>query len=95
MTCGRRVVSRTIGLIATILLVAAIWEQLRLSPEERTWQGTIIGIPYDFRWPTVERIQEKVWNKNTSRILMPRIFGVGWTINLYPLVHFKAKDNPA
>ena len=95
MTCKRRIVSRTIGLIATILVIAAIGEQLRLPPEERTWQGKIMGIPYDFRWPTVERIREKVWNKNTSRILVPHVFGVGWTINFYPLLHFKAEDKPA
>jgi len=90
----RCIVRRTLGLIATTLTIAAIGEQLRLPPEERTWQGKIMGIPYDFRWPTAERIREKVWNKNTSRILVPHVFGVGWTINFYPLLHCKAKDKP-
>ncbi len=93
--CPRCIVRRTIGLLATILVIAAIGEQLRLPPEERTWQGKIMGIPYDFRWPTVERVREKVWNKDTSRILMPHVFGVGWTINFYPLLHFKSEDKPA
>lgn len=85
----------TFSLVAMILVGAAIREQLHLPPEERTWQGQIIGIPYDFRWPTLERIREKVWNKSTSRILMPHLFGVGWSINFYPLLHSKAGGDPA
>lgn len=72
-----------------VLLVAlAIGEQLRLPPEERTWHGRIAGrIPYDFRPPTAERIRATFWNKDTSQILVPQAFGIGWTINLYPLLH--------
>jgi len=90
----RRTVRITLSLIVTILVGAAIQEQLHLPPEERTWQGRILGIPYDFRWPTIERIREKVWNKNTSHILTPHLFGVGWSINFYPLLHSKAGDDP-
>ncbi len=77
---------RPLGIAAMALAVAAIMQQLSLTPEERTWHGTILGIPYDFRLPTPERIRAKVWNKDTSRIFMPHIFGVGWSINFYPLV---------
>jgi uncharacterized membrane protein len=76
-----------IGIVGTALAIAAIMQQLRLPADERTWYGSILGIPYDFRLPTPERIEEKIWNKNTSRIIMPHIFGVGWSINFYPLVH--------
>ena len=92
---SKKKVSRTwntvIGLAATALVIAAIGEQLRLPQEERTWQGHIFGIPYDFRFPTIERIREEVWNKNTSRIFMPHAFGVGWGINLYPLLYPKTQ----
>lgn len=84
----------TFGLAATILVGAAIREQLHLPPEERTWQGQIIGVPYDFRRPTIDRIREKMWNKSTSCILTPHLFGVGWSINFYPLFHPKAGDDP-
>ena len=43
-----------------------------------------------FRMPTVERIQAALWNKDTAQILVPQPFGVGWTINFYPLVHPEA-----
>ncbi len=44
--------------------------------------GTIMGIPYDLRPPTIERIRERVWNPDNPRIVVPRVFGAGWTINL-------------
>ena len=70
-----------------ILLSAAIRDQLRRPPEERTWHGTVFGIPYDFRFPTLDRLRDSFWNKNTSQLLLPQAFGIGWTINFYPLLH--------
>jgi hypothetical protein len=76
------------GTLVGLLVAAALRDQLRLPPEERTWHGWIAGrIPYDFRLPTAERIRATFWNKNTAQILLPHAFGIGWTINLYPLLH--------
>jgi hypothetical protein len=79
------------NVIFTLLLAAyvttAVREQLNRPPEERTWHGNLFGIPYDFRPPTLERLRDAFWNKNTSQVLVPQPFGVGWTVNLYPLVH--------
>lgn len=69
------------------LVGLAIREQLQRPPEERTWHGKLYGIPYDFRWPTIERIRDAFWNKNTARVLVPQAFGMGWTINFYPLIN--------
>ena len=77
------------------LVVLAIRDQLRLPPEERTWHGKIAGIiPYDFRRPTAERIRTSFWNKDSSQILVPYAFGIGWTLNLYPLLHPETSQNP-
>ena len=77
-----------IGITLLLFLVgAAIAQQLQRPPEERTWYGKIAGIPYDFRLPTVERIRDTFWNKNTSQIFLPQVFGIGWSINLYPIIH--------
>ena len=65
----------------------AIVDQLRRPPEDRTWYGKLVGIPYDFRFPTVERIRATFWNKSTQQVLVPQVFGIGWTINLYPIIH--------
>jgi len=79
------------NIIMSVLLViyvgVAIVEQLRRPPGERTWHGRIAGIPYDFRMPTVDRLRATFWNKDTAQILVPQAFGIGWTVNLYPLLH--------
>ncbi|GCE46138.1 hypothetical protein EI42_01147 [Thermosporothrix hazakensis] len=73
--------------LGTAAVGAAIFDQMRRPAEQRTWHGSLGPIPYDFRWPTSERLREKLWNKETSRVLMPHVFGVGWTLNFYPLLH--------
>ncbi len=44
-------------------------------------QGHIFGMPYEFRSPTASRVMERMWNPSDPRIMMPRSWGVGWTIN--------------
>jgi hypothetical protein len=86
----KKILSPTNIIFSTLFLLfvaIAIVEQLRRPPEDRTWYGKIAGIPYDFRLPTAERIRATFWNKNTSQILVPQVFGIGWSINLYPLIH--------
>ncbi|MBU4240888.1 MAG: DUF5808 domain-containing protein [Actinomycetia bacterium] len=49
-------------------------------------QGELFGIiPYDFRTHTWARVKERMWNPEEERIVVPRVFGVGWTLNLYRL----------
>lgn len=47
--------------------------------------GKFLGVPYDLRFPTPARIRERVWNPDDPRIIVPRVFGAGWTLNLYSL----------
>ncbi len=77
------------SIVFLIYVVIAITQQLQRPPEERTWYGKIAGIPYDFRLPTVERIRAALWNKDTSQIFLPQAFGIGWSINMYPIIHPK------
>jgi len=79
-----------IGLAA--LMGLAMREQLQMPPEERTLHGTLYGIPYDFRRPTIERLREAFWNKDTARVLVPHAFGMGWSINFYPLINPPTAD---
>ncbi len=44
--------------------------------------GYIMGMPYDFRRPTLDRLRERMWNPDDPHIIVPRFFGVGWDINL-------------
>jgi hypothetical protein len=75
------------SLLLLIYIAFAIAQQLQRPSEDRTWYGKLAGIPYDFRLPTVERIRDTFWNKNTSKIFLPHAFGIGWSINLYPIIH--------
>ena len=73
---------RFVKLVAFGLVVAAVIDQLRRDPEERTWEGSVAGVvPYDFRMPTLERARSRWWNTDDDRLFVPQVFGVGWTIN--------------
>ncbi len=88
---NRKKIASPINIIFSILFLIyvaiAITQQLQRPPEERTWYGKIAGIPYDFRLPTIERIRNTFWNKGTSQIFLPQAFGIGWSINIYPIIH--------
>jgi hypothetical protein len=74
---------RFVKLVAFGFVVAAVIDQLRRDPEERTWEGAVAGIvPYDFRMPTLERARSRWWNTEDERVFVPQVFGVGWTVNL-------------
>jgi hypothetical protein len=77
--------NRLLGIIGILLVVLAILDQLGRRPEDREWHGRVLGFPYDFRMPTVERLQARIWNPADQRVLVPQVFGVGWTVNLYQL----------
>jgi len=47
--------------------------------------GKMLGVPYDFRIPTPARIKERMWNPDDPRVITPRVFGAGWTINFATL----------
>ncbi|MDY6793824.1 MAG: DUF5808 domain-containing protein [Actinomycetota bacterium] len=47
--------------------------------------GKVLGIPYDFRSPTLSRLRERLWNPDDSRIFTPRFYGVGWSLNFATL----------
>jgi hypothetical protein len=65
---------------------AAVVDQLMRPAESRTWHGAVWGVPYDFRPPTLERLQRSWWNPEDPRLFTPRAFGVGWDLNLYRLM---------
>ena len=75
------------GTILVTLVGSAVAQQLSLPANERTWHGKVAGIPYDFRVPTVEKLRNTFWNKDTASVLVPHAFGMGWSINFYPIVH--------
>jgi len=74
--------------MAVVAAVAgAIYTELRKPPEERTWNGTLLGfVPYDFRLPTLERLRSAYWNPGSPKIFTARPLGVGWAVNIPTLL---------
>ena len=79
--------SGLIGWLAAALTVAAVVRELRLPADERTWHGRILYVPYDFRLPTLARVRERLWAPEDKRLLVPQVFGVGWSVNVGRLVN--------
>lgn len=77
-------------ILRTVFLAAvlgAIYTELRKEPSQRTWHGRLLGlVPYDFRFPTLDRIRAAYWNPRSSRILTDRPLGVGWSVNIPALL---------
>ncbi len=70
--------------VSAVLVTAwAIGSELRKPRDEREWHGRVGGvIPYDLRLPTAQRYRERLWAPENPRVIVPRVFGVGWTVNL-------------
>jgi hypothetical protein len=77
---------RLVFWITIAIGAAAVVEQMRRPEGERTWHGDILGVPYDFRPPSVRRLRDAWWNPDDPRLFTPRDFGVGWAVNLARLL---------
>jgi hypothetical protein len=78
---NRVVVGAAVGVVA-----AAVAKELRRPAEERTWHGRVVGLPYDFRPPTLARIRAEFWDPDNDALFTPHAFGVGYGVNLARLV---------
>jgi hypothetical protein len=74
--------ARAGGAAAGGLTLAAIVRELRRPRRRRRWHGRILGVPYDFRRPTVRRVKRTWWAPRDSSVIKPRAFGLGWDVNL-------------
>jgi len=43
--------------------------------------GSFLGVPYELRPPTMERVRASLWDPGDPRILTPTIFGWGFSVN--------------
>jgi hypothetical protein len=68
--------------IALALLAGAVVQELRTPAEQRQWHGTLGFVPYDLRRPTTSKLRAAMWAPENRHLLVPRAFGVGWTVNL-------------
>lgn len=71
------------------LVAAAVTTELRKPAEQRTWQGRIAGVvPYSFRLPQPAEVRQNLWDTDSDRVLVPRSFGVGWSVNFAAVVRY-------
>lgn len=47
--------------------------------------GRFLGMPYDWRGPTRERLKQRWWNTQEQKVFVPKAFGWGYAINLHEL----------
>ena len=45
--------------------------------------GRLLGVPFDWRIPSLETVRGRLWNPSDDRLIQPTVFGVGWAINLH------------
>lgn len=43
-------------------------------------QGTFLGLPYDFRVPTLPKVAKRLYQPG-GPLLVPKVFGAGWSLN--------------
>jgi len=48
--------------------------------------GTFLRVPYDWRRPTVARLEQRWWNPGDPRLFTPKSFGWGYDLNLARLL---------
>ncbi len=75
--------ARSLILVFGVVVLFRMLEKRGISSH-----GRFLGVPYDFRMPTYERVKEAVWNTRDSRILRPHAFGWGYSLNLHALLRF-------
>ena len=76
-------VTRLIRILGLALLAMAVFQELQRPPERRSWHGTVLGfIPYDLRFPSLERFSSRLWNPADPRLFTEHPFGVGWVVNI-------------
>ncbi len=48
--------------------------------------GRFLGLPYDWRTPSWQRIRSTYWNAKSGRIVVPKAYGWGYDLNLHALL---------
>ena len=43
--------------------------------------GTFLGLPYDWRRPTLAKIKARAWNPANPHLFVPKVYGWGYSIN--------------
>ncbi len=61
---------------------AAVRAAFVTDDDDESQQGKVFGVPYDTRGATDAGVRGRIWAPSEPRILVPRLLGLGWTVNL-------------
>lgn len=67
--------------VAYIAAIRGIEQDPGGSTDDKDPQARVLGMPLDLRVPTAARVAARLWDPRDPRIIVPRIFGLGWTVN--------------
>ncbi len=48
--------------------------------------GRFLGVPFDWRMPSLGEMRQKLWNPADDRLFTPTTFGIGWVPNAHQLL---------
>lgn len=77
-----RLLAKLVKVGVALLVFAAVKQQLSQPPDQRTWQGRVGPVPYDFRWPSLEVARAAFWNPDDDRLFTGKVVGLGWSVNV-------------
>ncbi len=52
-----------------------------MADEHKT--GRFLGLPYEWRRPTPERLKRGFWDPHDRRVFVPKVYGWGYGLNLH------------
>ena len=82
---------RKLDILRTVAAAFAVATMV-YAIRSRQPSGRFLNVPYDFRFPTLRRFQERWWNAQDPRLFTPHVFGVGWSLNVYQLLERFRQD---
>ena len=53
-----------------------------VGSRRRPRRGSFLGLPYDWRRPTAQRLRQGIWDPDNPRVFVPKVYGWGYGINL-------------
>ena len=54
--------------------------------KSKSTHGRFLGVPFEWRIPSINEIRVTLWNPASDRLFVPTIFGIGWILNTHELL---------
>ena len=71
--------------IKTALLLFTV-ATVAYSIKSKKSHGWFLGVPFDWRVPSINEVKQRLWNPSDDRLFAPTTFGIGWLPNAHQLL---------